>query len=58
MATRNSTTRGFDAVLWDVDGTLLNFLYAQRCAISKCLQEIGVEPTEEIIAQYSAINDG
>ncbi|MBR1770870.1 MAG: HAD hydrolase-like protein [Lachnospiraceae bacterium] len=58
MATRNSTTRGFDAVLWDVDGTLLNFLYAQRCAISKCLQEIGVEPTEEIIARYSAINDG
>ncbi|MBR1855424.1 MAG: YjjG family noncanonical pyrimidine nucleotidase [Lachnospiraceae bacterium] len=50
--------RRFDAVLWDVDGTLLDFLYAQRRAISKCLTEIAVEPTEERVAKYSEINDG
>lgn len=48
----------FDVLLWDVDGTLLDFLYSQRKAISKCLTEIGVEPTEEMIQKYSAINDG
>lgn len=48
----------FDAVLWDVDGTLLNFLYAQRVAIGTCLREIGVEPTEEMLRRYSEINDG
>ena len=47
----------FDAILWDVDGTLLNFLYSQRKAISKCLREIGVEPDEEILQCYSSIND-
>ena len=50
--------RQFDAVLWDVDGTLLDFLYAQRKAISKCMTEISMEPTEERIAKYSEINDG
>lgn len=48
----------FDAILWDVDGTLLDFLYAQRQAISKCMTEISMEPTEERIAKYSEINDG
>lgn len=48
----------YDALLWDVDGTLLDFLYAQRIAITRALTEIAVEPTEEIIAKYSEINDG
>ena len=50
--------RRYDAVLWDVDGTLLDFLYSQRKAITKALREISVEPTEEMIAKYSEINDG
>lgn len=47
----------FDAVLWDLDGTLLDFLYAQRQAIIRCFESIGREATEEIIQHYTAIND-
>ncbi len=46
------------AVLWDVDGTLLDFLYAQRIAITSCLEGIGVKATEEMVSRYSIINDG
>lgn len=45
------------AVLWDVDGTLLDFLYSQRLAITGCLEEIGVAVTEEMVSRYSQIND-
>lgn len=47
----------FEAILWDLDGTLLDFLYAQRLAITRCLESIGREATEEIIQHYSEIND-
>ncbi|MCM1100545.1 MAG: YjjG family noncanonical pyrimidine nucleotidase [Clostridium sp.] len=48
----------FDAVLWDVDGTLLDFVYAQRLTIAKCFQSIGREITEEMQERYREINDG
>ncbi|MBE5865036.1 MAG: noncanonical pyrimidine nucleotidase, YjjG family [Lachnospiraceae bacterium] len=48
----------YKAVLWDVDGTLLDFLSVQRIAITRCLQDVGVEVTEEMVARYSQINDG
>lgn len=47
----------FTTILWDVDGTLLDFLYSQRYAITKCFKTIGREITEEMIARYSQIND-
>lgn len=47
----------FEAILWDVDGTLLDFLYSQRCAITRCLADIGLEATEELLQCYSKIND-
>lgn len=47
----------FTTILWDVDGTLLDFNYSQRHAITKCFQTIGREITEEMIARYSQIND-
>lgn len=47
----------FTAILWDVDGTLLDFLYSQRYAITKCFRSAGREITEEQIARYSQIND-
>lgn len=47
----------FKAILWDVDGTLLDFLYAQRIAIVGCLEKIGVTATDEMVSRYSAIND-
>jgi len=50
-------TGNFTTVLWDVDGTLLDFVYSQRYAITKCFRTIGREITEEQIALYSRIND-
>lgn len=47
----------YTTILWDVDGTLLDFLYSQRFAITKCFRTIGREITEEMIARYSQIND-
>ena len=47
----------YDVILWDLDGTLLDFHYAQHYAIKKCLEEINITATEEIIERYSQIND-
>ena len=44
-------------LLWDVDGTLLNFEKSEYYAIKKCFEifKIG-ECTDEMIARYSKIN--
>lgn len=47
----------FTTILWDVDDTLLDFLYSQRYAVTKCFRSIGREITEEQIQRYSKIND-
>lgn len=47
----------YTTILWDVDGTLLDFLYSQRYALTKCLRTVGIEATEEILQRYSKIND-
>ncbi len=44
-------------ILWDVDGTLLDFVYSQRLAISQCFQTAGLTINDEIIQRYSQIND-
>lgn len=45
------------AVLWDVDGTLLNFLAAERATLKLCFSLFGLgECTDALIAEYSAIN--
>ena len=28
----------FTTILWDVDGTLLDFIYSQRYALTKCFR--------------------
>lgn len=45
------------AVLWDIDGTILNFLEAEKVAIRKCFEihNLG-ECTDEMIEAYSKIN--
>ncbi len=48
----------FKYLLWDVDGTLLDFEYSMRVSLYKSLKKIGVEATEELIDRYSQINDG
>ena len=45
------------AILWDVDGTLLDFHAAEKNAIRACFAELGIgECTDEQIARYSLIN--
>ena len=44
-------------VLWDIDGTLLNFAAAEKAAIRKCFEshKLGV-CTDKMLAQYVEIN--
>ena len=45
------------AVLWDIDGTLLNFLKSEKYGIKKCFELFGLgECTDEMIERYSEIN--
>ena len=46
----------YDVILWDVDDTLLDFEYSMVHALKKCLAEIGVNATEEMIDCYAKIN--
>jgi len=44
-------------VLWDIDGTLLNFAAAEKVAIRKCFEIHGMgECTDEMLAEYVEIN--
>lgn len=44
-------------LLWDIDGTVLNFLAAEREAMKKVFRNLGLgECTEEMIRRYSVIN--
>ncbi len=46
-------------LLWDVDGTLLDFGAAERAAIRSLFHDFGFgECTDEMLRRYSAINDG
>lgn len=46
----------FDIVLLDADETVYDFKLAEKTAVSIVLREFGVDPTDEVIATYSAIN--
>ncbi len=44
-------------LLWDIDGTLLNFGMAEKYAIRKCFSIFGIgECSDEMLGRYSAIN--
>ena len=44
-------------ILWDIDGTLLDFLKAENAAMKSCFQVFQMgECTDEMIAKYSKIN--
>lgn len=46
-----------DVILWDVDGTLLDFLAAEQAAMEDCFAHFGLGPlTPERLARYSALN--
>ncbi|MBR4442670.1 MAG: YjjG family noncanonical pyrimidine nucleotidase [Clostridia bacterium] len=47
------------AILWDVDGTLLNFAAAEKAAIRACFRRFGLgECTDAMLSRYSLINKG
>ncbi len=47
----------FTTLLWDVDGTLLDFNYSMRHSLRRCFRSIGRPLTEEMIEGYGRIND-
>ncbi len=57
MHSKETAMQRYTTILWDVDGTLLDFLYSQRHAITACFQSAGLTINEEIIQRYSQIND-
>ncbi len=47
----------YSIALFDADNTLLDFSRSEHDALSECLIARGIEPTDALIARYSAIND-
>jgi len=47
----------YNTVLFDADGTLFDFLRAEKEALSETLIHFGIEPDNEKISVYSEIND-
>lgn len=48
--------KAYKFILWDVDGTLLDFDYSQKVSLFHCLEKIGVKGTDELNDIYSQIN--
>lgn len=47
----------YKTILFDADNTLMDFTKSEREALTDTLHLMGITPSEEIIATYSAIND-
>lgn len=45
-----------DTLLIDLDNTILDFNKAERPALSRALSGMNIEPNEELLCRYSAIN--
>ena len=49
--------RNFDVLLWDIDGTLLDFAAAESAAVKSLFHEFGLgECPDAMVARYAAIN--
>jgi len=47
----------FKLLLWDIDGTILNFLAAEKAAIKKCFEILKLGPCDDaMVERYSSIN--
>lgn len=45
-------------ILWDIDGTLLNFDFAETAAINKCFEIFDLEkPSDDMLRTYKKINN-
>lgn len=47
----------YDTVLFDADGTLLDFKRSEDEAVRNTMSEFGIVPTDGLVAKYSEIND-
>ena len=47
---------GRPLVMFDLDDTILDFKKAEARALAKSLQELGEEPSEEILSRYHTVN--
>jgi len=43
-------------ILFDLDDTLFDFQLAEKIALRKTFQQLGIEPTDELMSAYSEIN--
>ena len=49
--------RMIQVILWDIDGTLLDFGLAEKAAIRACFIRFGLgECPDDMLARYSSIN--
>jgi len=48
--------REFTTIFWDVDGTLLDFEYAQEMALKQCLRSVNITFSKELLDCYCEIN--
>lgn len=46
----------YDILLWDIDGTLMDFKQAEALSLSRCLRDVGVKAEESMLQDYSRIN--
>ena len=47
----------FSTILWDVDGTLLDFEYSQRIALARSFEALGRSIDENVQKRYDEINE-
>ena len=47
----------YKTILFDADGTLLDFARSEKEAVAEALRKMGVSPTGEMLTEYSKIND-
>ena len=52
----HTKSKRYDILLWDIDGTLMDFKKAEAMSLSQCLREIHIEPEQDMIEDYSRIN--
>ena len=47
----------YNTVLFDADGTLIDFLKCEDEAVREAMEMSGIQPTDELVSVYSEIND-
>ncbi|MFA5513374.1 MAG: YjjG family noncanonical pyrimidine nucleotidase [Sphaerochaetaceae bacterium] len=47
----------YDHLLFDIDGTLLDFMASEKWAVGEILTVLGIEPTAKAIEDYSSFNN-